>query len=50
MLEEGVKVLFPSRARYCVESDAGVEVVEDFVDFLYLVMDRSWASEAGEGY
>jgi len=45
-----VKVLFPSWTRDCVEGDAGVEIVEDFVDLLYLVVNRSCVSEAGEGY
>ena len=53
MFEEGVKILFPSWTGHCgggVENDTGVEVVEDFVDFLYLIVGRSCVPEVGEGY
>ena len=48
-----MKILFPSWTGYRfwgVEGDAGVEIVEEFVDFLDLVVDRSCASKAGEWY
>ena len=45
-----MKILFPSWTGHCVKSDAWVEIVKDFVDLVYLIVDRSWASEAGEGY
>jgi hypothetical protein len=53
LFEESVKILFPLRTWYSVkgvEGDAGVEIVEDFVNLLYLVVGRIRASEAGEGY
>lgn len=53
LFEEGMKILFPSWAGYClrdIEGHAGVEVVKDFVDLLDFVVDRSWASEAIERY
>ena len=48
-----MKILFPSWTRYCVwgvEDNAGVEIVKDFVDLLDLIVNRSCASEVGEGY
>jgi hypothetical protein len=48
-----MKVLLPSRTGYCVwgvEGNAGVEIVEDFVNLLNLVVGRSCGSEAGKGY
>lgn len=53
LFEESVKFLFPSWTRYRVwgvEGNAGVEIVKDFVDLLDLIVNRSCASEAGEGY
>ena len=49
LFEESVKILFPSWAGYClwgVESNAGVEIVKDFVDLLDFVLGGSWAREA----
>lgn len=48
-----MKISFPSWAGYCfwdVEGDAGVEIVKDFVDFLDLIVGRSYVSEASERY
>lgn len=48
-----MKFLFPSRSGYCfweVEGDAGVEVVKEFVNFLDLIVSRSYVSKASEGY
>ena len=48
-----MKISFPLWTRYRVwgvENNAGVEVVEDFVDFLDLIVGGSCVSEAGERY
>ena len=53
LFEEGVKRSFPSRTGHCVggvEDDAGVEVVENFVDLLDLILGRGYVPDVGEGY